>query len=115
MKNYKFYKNDIGWFVELPEWEGEEWELQMVSGADTFLNILSQGKNEVYITLSTEYFNSANILQFIELGRLEGPEMGSGAWYFLNEYHGISYSLEMWLCDVTKFVFGDFPKKIYFR
>jgi hypothetical protein len=28
---------------------------------------------------------------------------------------GMSMTLEVWLCDVTKFVFGDFPIKIYFK
>ena len=46
---------------------------------------------------------------------LEGFELGEGAWYFLNEYQGVSYSMEMWLCDVTKYVFGDFPNRIYFK
>jgi hypothetical protein len=30
------------------------------------------------------------------------------------EYMGVDYELTMWLCDVTKFVFGEFPKNIYF-
>lgn len=115
MRTFKFYKDTEGWFVDLPEWEGEKWELQMVSGADTFLDILSQGETEVYVVLSKEDFDGANVLHFQELGRLEGPEMGSGAWYFLNEYNGISYTLKMWLCHVTTFVFGDYPNKIYFK
>jgi hypothetical protein len=30
-------------------------------------------------------------------------------------YQGQSYDLSMWLCDVTKYVFGDFPDRIYFK
>lgn len=115
MKTYKFYKDEYGWFVDLPEWTGEKWELQMVSGADTFLDLLSQGENEVHLVMSSKPFQNANVLHFQEVGKLEGPEMGEGAWYFLNEYNDISYSLKMWLCDVTKFVFGEFPTKIYFK
>ena len=45
MRNYKFYKEETGrWYVDLPEWEGEKAELEMVLGADTFLEILSQGE-----------------------------------------------------------------------
>jgi len=51
----------------------------------------------------------------VGLGRIEGPEIGEGAWYKLENYLGIDFRLQMWLCDVTKFVFGDFPRKIYFR
>ena len=115
MRNYRFYRDEVGWFVDLPEWEGEIWELQMVSGADTFLDILSQGENEVFVTLSTEPFQNCEELSFLHLGAIEGPEIGTGAWYILNQYMGIDFNLKMWLCDVTKFVFGDFPKKIYFK
>ena len=115
MKTYKFYKDELGWFVDLPEWEGEKWELEMVMGADTFLDILSQGDDVVYVTMSTEYFEDSNVLQFTELGKLEGPELGDGAWYFLNEYREIDYSLKIWLCHVTTFVFGEYPNRIYFK
>lgn len=115
MRNFRFYKDELGWFVDLPEWEGERWELQMVSGADTFLEILSQGETEVYVTLSTEPFDNCDVLNFLYLGRLEGPEYGEGAWYYLKEYLGIPFDLKMWLCDVTKFVFNEFPQKIYFK
>jgi hypothetical protein len=115
MRTYRFYKDSEGWFVDLPEWTGEKWELEMVSGADTFLDILSQGENEVHVTMSKEPFDGCEILHFQELGRLEGSEMGTGAWYFLQNYSGIDYTLKMWLCDVTIFVFGEFPNKIYFK
>jgi len=96
MRTYRFYKDSDGWFVDLPEWTGEKWELEMVSGADTFLDILSQGEFEVHVTMSKEPFDACEILHFQELGRLEGPEMGTGSWYFLQNYNGI-------------------PNKIYFR
>lgn len=114
MNSYKFYKNELGWFVDLPDWKGEVWELQMVRGADTFLDILAQGENEIYVTLSKYPFDGSDTLHYECQGLLEGPEIGEGAWYFLNEYKGIPYNLRMWLCDVTKFVFNEFPMKIYF-
>ena len=112
---YKFYKDEYGWFIDIPEWEGEVWDLQMVFGADTFLEILSQGDSEVYLTLSNEPFHDdCEVLLFEHYGRLEAWELGEGAWYLLSNYKGISYDLRMWLCDVTKYVFGDLPDKIYF-
>ena len=35
--------------------------------------------------------------------------------YTLENYMGIPFSLDMWLCDVTLFVFGKFPETIYFK
>lgn len=115
MRIYRFYKDDLGWFVDLPGWTGEKWELQMVSGADTFCDLLAQGENDIYVTLSKEPFDGCEVLELLHLGRLEGPELGEGAWYILDEYADLPFGLRMWLCDVTKFVFGEFPAKIYFR
>jgi hypothetical protein len=113
-RSLKFYRDPDGWFVDLPEWEGSKADLQMVAGADVFLDIMSQGENEVYLTLSDTPMDNCSQLTFKEIGRLEGFELGEGAWYVLNEYIGIEYNHDMWLCDVTKFVFGEFPKIIYF-
>lgn len=115
MRIYRFYKDEHGWFVDIPEWEGEKADLQMVSGADTFCEILAQGQNDVYITLSDTPFDGCEVLELLYLGRLEGPEMGSGAWYNLDNYADLPFRLTMWLCDVTKYVFGEFPKQIYFK
>ena len=82
----------------------------MVLGADTFLEILSQGEGTVNITLSTVPFDGSDVL---ELQR-EDEHIGGG-WYQLIEYMGIPYELEMWLCEVTRFVFGKLPKSIYFK
>jgi hypothetical protein len=54
-------------------------------------------------------------MEFLYPGRLENWELGEGAWYRMEKYMGIRYDIDMWLCDVTKFVFGDFPKTIYFK
>lgn len=116
MRSFRFYKEDSGrWYVDLPEWEGSKDELEMVAGADAFLEILSQGEIEVNVILSVTDFDGSDKLQLIKPGRLEGWELGEGSWYKLDSYIGISYDLEMWLCDVTKFVFGGFPETIYFK
>ena len=115
MRIYRFYKDEYGWFIDLPGWEGEKYDLQMVAGADTFLDLLSQGETDVYVTLSTKPFENCEVLMFEHYGRLEAWELGEGAWYVLSTYKGQHYDLKMWLCDVTKFVFGDLPDKIYFK
>jgi hypothetical protein len=107
MKSFKFYKEDSGrWFVELPEWLGSKDDLEMVCGADLMLDIMAQGDNVVYTNLSTEKIDNCNYS--FELSFLR--EESEGAWYKLSgEFH----DFELWLCHVTKFVFEDFPRKIY--
>lgn len=86
----------------MPEWEGQKSELEMVVGADEFLDIVSENGNEVLINISTEFFLGSNKLQLINVDPAEG------AWYESDSFH------KMWLCNVTKFVFGDFPETIFF-
>lgn len=108
----RFYKDEEGWFADIPSWSGDKAELAMVAGADDMLEIISQGESEVYITMSTSDFKSADKLERMEICHDSNPS-ASGAIYLLQSYKGIEYNLPMWLCDVTIFVFGDFPEVIY--
>ena len=109
----KFYKESDGsWFIQLPEWSGEKSALQMVLGADTLLDIMAQGHQEILVRFSDEGFPGGNVLVRQCLGIPGDPDMG-GATYKMESYAGIDYNLDLWLCDVTHFVFGEFPEYIY--
>ena len=108
MKTYKFYKEAPNrWYIDLPEWKGSKADLEMVAGADHMLDYMAEGENEVYLVISEEWFERADSLKLLQLNEY------SGADYFLEKYRGIDIQLKMWLCDVTKFVFGKFPETIY--
>jgi hypothetical protein len=109
IRQFKFYKDEGTWYVDLPEWEGTRADLAMVSGADTMLDIISQGENDIKVLLSTEDFDGSNKLEFLR----DASEIGEGSWYLMKTYKGIEYNLELWLCNVTIFVFGEFPRYIY--
>ena len=110
MKRLKFYKeSDNRWYVDLPEWTGSKAELEMVAGADSMLEYMAEGEVQVWLVLSEQEFENADKLEFLRLA----TEIENGAFYKLDKYRGIKIGLEMWLCDVTKFVFGDFPKTIF--
>lgn len=96
-------------FVELCEWTGSKEELEMVEGADTMLECMDENEGEVWLVLSDKVFTNADKLEFIR----HATEYGNGAFYRMTEYRQIRLDLDIWLCDVTKFVFGDFPKTIY--
>lgn len=117
MRTFYFYKDEDGWFVDIPEWEGDKADLQMVAGADHFLDIIAQGEDGVHVHMDLVPFTGADELTMMHLGKLEGWEMGTGAWYKVTSFNGIAYDFPMWLCDVTKHpqVFGFFPDNIYFR
>jgi len=111
-RNLRFYKTEKDeWFVDLPEWEGSLEDLQMIQGADEWLNLLSNGEKEVELSLANEPFQHASFLTLIRLGE---ENLGGGANYFLESYQNEKADLKIWLCDVVGFIFGDYPQRIYF-
>lgn len=107
IKTYKFIKEIDGrWFIDLPEWDGSKDDLEMVMGADTMLDIIAQGSDAVDVTISTEKFDGFEYeLTFKE-------HYCDGGWYRLKSQFS---NFDVWLCMVTKFVFGELPQKIYLR
>ena len=112
-KRIRFYKeNSNRWYADIPEWEGAKAELEMVEGADTMLNMIdnnTDNNGEVFLSLSTEKAEGWN-----HLTKTRDDETLGGAWYILDKYSGIQYNMEIWLCDVTKFIYGDMPNNLYF-
>jgi hypothetical protein len=125
------------WYILLEEWEGSpeattDWkskvhppELQMVAGADTVLDFLAMGSGVVTIEYATKESEipegqlnykltkviSANLRPIKEE---DGSDWETGA-YYLFHWGKFGEWYQIWLCDVTKFVFeGIFPDVIYF-
>lgn len=118
MKKYRFVKEDGKWYIDIPEWTGNKADLEMVMGADTMLDFVSQGKDETYISMSDQPF-AVSVMNELDtdafkLVKIEDtPEYG-GATYRLSEWYGTNHGAEMWLCDVVRFVFGGYlPETIY--
>lgn len=113
MKSYDFYKDGWTdyWYVDIPNWAGEKADLQMVEGADTMLELMSQGDRRFRVSFSTQKEMGFDKLEFVR----ETPEYEEGALYNLKTFCGIDYELSVWLCNVTKWVFGNFPNEIYVK
>lgn len=114
MKVYKFIKEDDKWFIDLPayiEAGGSKADLQMVEGADTMLDMMSEKLSSVSLTISREYFDDADLL---ELKVRCEPEVGGG-YYMMAGFEGKKTDLLMWLCGVTEYVFGELPERIYVK
>ena len=97
---------DGRWFVVLPEWDGDQEDLEMVENADNMLSALT----------TDGMYSSLDI-------NLEEPEEGD---YFTLEIEahdedGAFYNVigcdkfegTIWLCNVMHFVFGDHPDRLY--
>ena len=109
MRTFRFYQVFHGkWFVDLPEWEGDPEDLEMVAGADKMIEKISGGKMEVHIIISDKNFEGADKLTLLRADPGEG-----GGYYLLEKYKGRYVMMEMWLCFVTRFVFGKLPPEIF--
>lgn len=114
MKQHRFVREGMGWYIDLPEYiaqGGDKGDLQMISGADTMLDIIAGEKIEVTLQIDTLPFEGADELFLTEIC---DPILGGG-YYHMKKIENKQVNKDLWLCDVTRFVFGDIPKKIYIR
>lgn len=111
-EHYTFIKEDTGrWYIDLPGWTGSKAELEMVEGADTMLDYVGQGNRCVELLLSETPFENASVLK---LTKDLSDDIGGGM-YLLESYNSEFLNQEMWLCEVTQYVFGHLPPAIYFK
>lgn len=96
----EFEKELDKWYYVMPDYTGPKADLQMVCGADTFLELTSNGKDFKSFIIDFEDYD-------YEL--LFDREEASGAWYDLKSK---DLNFEVWLCAVTLLVFKEFPKSI---
>jgi len=106
---YGFYRTDSNvWYIDLPEWDGDQRDLQMVEGADTLLDMLSLGTNDIIVYLDDKPFDGASVL-------IKKDEDREGAYYHVDSINSKTYNMDIWLCEVTLFVFNSLPDKIYVK
>lgn len=113
LKFYKDTDNDL-WWIYLPEYiiqGGNPADLQMVCGADDFLERCSQGGRKVDFEIAITRPENWPTEYMAILERLDNIPTWTGKYY--RESEGATI---MWLCDVTKFVFGgEFPQTIWYK
>lgn len=107
MDTFKFYKEEEKWFADLPSFPGSKEELQMVDGADTWLDKLSNNGQEVNLAISIEE-PLTNKLELVDSDDF-------GATYLVKEHNGEPYDHKVWLCPVTVFVFNEYPETIWYE
>lgn len=94
------------WFIDYPDWDGDPFDLEMVMGADTMLDHLAgEGNNEVLMVFSDEHFDGYQFhLEYLY------PYYEGGMYRYVKEDED---PFELWLCHVTKYIFGYLPEYIY--
>jgi hypothetical protein len=105
LRTIKFYDKKGKWYADLPDYiaqGGSEEECEMIEGADTWLDKLSNYGRSITLTIS----DKVKLKEKLFLQNEE--EFGA-------TYKEVEYGHILWLCNVTKFVFGDFPIVIYYE
>ena len=122
-KTIDFVKEDGLWYVDLPEFIelgiGQKGNLLMVAGADTFLEMSSNGKPRVTVTISNKPFDGGremiNTSVGVDLQMLKDynhPIVTHGGYYRI-----VDNNFDMWLCPTLLYVFEDinYPPFIFFK
>ena len=79
----------------------------MMAGADDWLDFVSEKREAVTLALSDQSSLSEKIVLY------ESDEFG--ATYIAHTFKEEDINQVMWLCPVTVFVFGNYPKEIYYH
>lgn len=109
-QTFRFYKTTAKrWYIDLPEWEGSIDELEMIQGADTMLDMVSNNTVECHLTISEEPFDGADEIRLVT----DLSDSVGGADYFMERYQDNIVNQNMWLCLVTVYVFNALPPLIY--
>lgn len=107
--NLGFKKNSGLWYSDIKNWpKAFEANQLMVCGADKLLEHLSQG--HAYITLNIQT-SAPHDAGYFCLEKIDEDSMGGT--YRLCDYP--EFDRTVWLCNVTKFVMGEHPDKIWFK
>lgn len=114
MRTYRFYKEEGTWFIDLKWFPFNKAWLAMVAGADTLLDRLSSEGDEITLNIDTYPipYSDGLLDRFHKSGIFNGALYEGLAGYNFSENSIIK---SVWLCPATLWVFGYYPKTIYYK
>ncbi len=108
MRKFTFEKEESNrWFVILPEWDADKESLEMVLGADTFLDEISNYGDRVTLLIDTEKQDGWQTLDKIMF-----DESTQGAYYSTD---GSLKVQTIWLCEVLEYIYNEYPQTLYYQ
>ena len=108
----KFNHEDDGlWYVDFPNWPFDHHNLLMVSGADRLCAFLSDDDitTEVLVRPSNKRLQLEGYAELVQ----KEHSLTGGSTYEGRNLEG--FSRDIWLCPVTLFVLGRYPKYMYVK
>ncbi len=105
------HEEDGLWYIDFPGWKFEHHNLLMVGGADAMCAFLSDDGKVTRVSVIPAK-ESAPHEGYFELQQLDSSLTG-GSTYKVNGLEG--FTRNIWICPVTLFVLGEYPKYIYVK
>ena len=108
----KFNKENDGlWYVDFPNWPFDHHNLLMVAGADKLCEYLSDNGSHAYVDVipSSKRMNHPDYAELVQ----GEHSLTGGSIYTVKNLP--DFSRDIWLCPVTLFVLGRYPKYLYIK
>ena len=107
-----FHREDDGvWYVDFPDWPFAHHNLAMVGGADKLCSYLADGKQTIRIEVVASKYPLS--LSGYSIPTKTYSNLFYGADYDATGFENLHRSV--WICPVTLFVLGWYPKYIYLK
>lgn len=118
------------WYYDFKHWGFAHGNLEMVSGADSLCELYAQGNDEVTVNIiaTNKLINDKQILEQYDLFIAEELPQNTkliDKYAYGRQYNNTKTVIKnlkeqiqirtMWICPVTLFVLGRYPKYIYIK
>ena len=111
------------WYYDFKYFGFEHEHLEMVAGADTLCEYYAKGKNELTVEIIATKkplinINKQNYDTFIGETIPKNTKLIDKILYgrnYTHYDHNDGHKVRMWICPVTLFVLGRYPKYLYIR
>ena len=105
------HEEDGLWYVDFPNWPFDHHNLLMVAGADKLCAFLSDDDKYAYVDVipakkEEDHPGYAKLIQ-------KDHSLTGGSTYQVTGLDG--FDRDIWLCPVTLFVLGKYPKYMYIK
>ena len=105
------HEEDGLWYVDFPGWPFSHHNLLMVNGADKMCAFLSDDDKHTYVDViptnkEEDHPGYAKLIQ-------KEHSLTGGSTYQVTGLDG--FNRDIWLCPVTLFVLGEYPKYMYVK
>ena len=97
---------DGKWYIQYPEYDGDQEDLEMIGNAAELLDEMTT--DGLYVTLDV---NLEEVQYYCKLKLISHDEIG-GTYEVLNFKN---FTEDVWLCNVVHYLYGEHPNEIYFK